>query len=579
MTNFNRSQIQRTAHDWLAIADEANDKSGNPSLVAAAGVVGGLAFASLTASPLAAVIPIGWCVWEAWKINGRKAKNDEAIAVGCVASILSNELFHQFRQQAGDEAVYDQVSWAEDEGLPLSRDAQDFLAWYRQFKQPQAALPAAEAAGELPAAVGANTRLNAVETTATPVDENTQALEQIFELPDESVEQETQTSATLTVTAEPPATASPYASSPPETANTYDLAEAMAHRIKSTVIVAPPRVGKGILVANAGRRLQELRKDVEIWLIDPKDETTEAHYWSFIDSDKRLHFDLRGFAPDKARIEGLLEEFLQRWDASTAAAKLLIVDEFVSLNANLGSDIMRSLKNHLISISSSGAVDANGQRGRFAWIVTQSPNVADIGFGSRNNRDSFAQVLLFSKNSTAILRNAANTHFCPELPDAQRHRLLAPTGRACYYSQGDRWEALPEYCTQFAQGKKSKLSHPFSYQDKDERQDNQPGTEAEAISLEALASLFEEVIGDSKTVDESTTETKSNELPEEAIAIHEYALKQADEWVKVRDIQRANLTPLKGCLAEQVRELFLLLEEKGKGVVEGDEAKMYKPFK
>ncbi|MBD1871230.1 ATP-binding protein [Cyanobacteria bacterium FACHB-471] len=188
MTNFNRSKIQRTAHDWLAIADEANEKSGNPTLVATAGVIGGLAFASLTASPLVAVIPIGWGVWEAWKINGRKAKNDEAIAVGCVASILTHELFHQFRQQVGDEVVYDQLDWAEESGLPLSRDAQDFLVWYRQFKQPQ--LSFTEAVAELPAAqdqeqsqvpaeapqqeqpqvVGANTRLNAVNVPAKVLD-------------------------------------------------------------------------------------------------------------------------------------------------------------------------------------------------------------------------------------------------------------------------------------------------------------------------------------------------------------------------------------------------------------------------
>ncbi|MBD2055307.1 ATP-binding protein [Oculatella sp. FACHB-28] len=185
MTNFNRSKIQRTAHDWLAIADEANEKSGNPTLVATAGVIGGLAFASLTASPLVAAIPIGWGVWEAWKINGRKAKNDEAIAVGCVASILTNELFHQFRQQVGDEVVYDQLDWAEESRLPLSRDAQDFLTWYRQFKQPQ--LPATEMTGELPAAqdqepagaiqqeqqqvVGTNTRLNAVNVPAQALDD------------------------------------------------------------------------------------------------------------------------------------------------------------------------------------------------------------------------------------------------------------------------------------------------------------------------------------------------------------------------------------------------------------------------
>lgn len=190
MTNFNRSKIQRTAHDWLAIADEANDKSGSPTIIATAGVIGGLAFASLTASPLVAAVPICWGLWQAWQINERKSKNDEAIAVGCVASVLSNEAFHQFRAQAGDEAVYDQLDWAEESGMPLSRDAEDFLAWYRQFKlQPQ--LPAAETAGELPAAqeqqpsqepaetpqqeqpqtVGANTRLNAVNVPVQALDE------------------------------------------------------------------------------------------------------------------------------------------------------------------------------------------------------------------------------------------------------------------------------------------------------------------------------------------------------------------------------------------------------------------------
>lgn len=559
MTSFNRSKIQRTAHDWLAIADEANDKSGNPTLIATAGVIGGLAFASLTASPLVAAVPICWGVWEAWKLNERKGKNDEAIAAGCVASILSNEAFHQFRAQAGDGAVYDQIDWAESEGLPLSRDAQDFLNWYRQFKQPRPALPAAEsaeAAGETPAAVGANIRLNAVETTATPIDETAQAVEKIFELPDESEPQpEPMISATATVRS--------AAAVPSIATSTFDLAEAMAYRIKSTVIVAPPRVGKGILVANAGRRLQELRKDIEIWLIDPKDESTEAHYWSFIDQDKRLHFDLRGFSPDKSRIEGLLEEFLQRWDASTAAAKLLIVDEFVSLNANLGADIMRSLKNHLISISSSGAVDANGQRGRFAWIITQSPNVADIGFGSRNNRDSFAQVLLFSKNSISILRNAANTHFCPELPDAQRHRLLAPTGRACYYSQGDRWEALPEYCTQFANGKKSKLSHPFSHQDKDERQDNQPKTEAEEISLEALAGLLGEVIGNTQSEPEPITQTATETDEQILIAWFE---KHPDQFYTKRQIVQMKVklsqpSQLEEQLLKLVKDGWLELEE------------------
>ncbi|MBD2057889.1 hypothetical protein H6F88_18000 [Oculatella sp. FACHB-28] len=499
MTNFNRSKIQRTAHDWLAIADEANDKSGSPTLVASAGVIGGLAFASLTASPLVAAVPICWGVWEAWKINGRKAKNDEAIAAGCIASILSNEAFHQFRQQAGDEAVYDQVSWAEDEGLPLSRDAQDFLNWYRQFKQ-QPQLPAAETAGELPAAVGANTRLNAVETTATPVDETMQAVEKIFDLPDESVEQQPQTSATLTVTAEPPATVRPAA------VVTADLVEMMCRQLKSTIVAAPPRTGKGILVANAGRRLLKYRPDVEVWLVDPKDEPSEAHYWSFVDLDKRLHFDLRDFSIDVSRVEGLLEEFQQRFNASSAATKLLIVDEFVSLNKMLDSKIMGLLKSRLVAISSSGETGSDG-KGRFTWIVTQSPNATDIGFGTKSLRSSFSSVLLFSTQTASIIDSAVGTGFCPKLETAARHKLLAPTGRGFYYSRGDRWAALPKYETEFPGGETSRLSHPFSYQQSDEYQKDQFDFNAEAIDLEALLSAFDDVIDEPESNAQPASQT------------------------------------------------------------------------
>lgn len=523
MTSFNRSKIQRTAHDWLALADEANDKSGNPTLVATAGVIGGLAFASITASPLVAAIPIGWGVWQAGQINGRKAKNDEAIAAGCVASILTNEAFHQFRAQAGDEAVYDQLDWAESEGLPLSRDAQDFLAWYRHFKQQP----------QLPAAVGANTRLNAVETTATPVDETTQSLEQIFDLPDESVEPQTQTSAIATVR--------------PSAAISADLVELMARQLKSTIIAAPPRTGKGILVANAGRRLLKYRPDVEIWLVDPKDEPSEAHYWSFVDLDKRLHFDLRDFSVDITRIEGLLEEFQQRFNASTAATKLLIVDEFVSLNKMLDSKIMGLLKSRLVAISSSGETGSDG-KGRFTWIVTQSPNATDIGFQTKSLRSSFSSVLLFSSQTASIVDSAVGTGFCPKLEPASRHKLLAPTGRAFYYSRGDRWAALPKYQTEFSTSETSKLSHPF--------RNNQPETEAKEIDLESLASLLEEAISDAGTVDKLATET--NVLNADLVYdFFEELIPNLGDEINVRGVSRKSKAQTLGLGSNELIESYM----------------------
>lgn len=414
-------------------------------------------------------------------------------------------------------------------------------------------LPAAKS--ETPATdapkVGRYTKLNAVEATATPVDK---ALEPIFDLPDEP---KPETGAIATAVR-------------PSAAVTADLVEMMSKQLKSTIIAAPPRTGKGILVANAGRRLLKHRPDVEVWLVDPKDEPSEAHYWSFVDLDKRLHFDLRDFSIDVPRVEGLLEEFQQRFNASTAATKLLIVDEFVSLNKMLDSKVMGLLKSRLVAISSSGETGSDG-KGRFTWIVTQSPNATDIGFGTKSLRSSFSSVLLFSSQTASIIDSAVGTGFCPKLEAAVRHNLLASTGRAFYYSQGDKWAALPEYETEFPLGETSKLSHPFSYQQGDKYQKGQFSFNADECDLEALLSAFDEVIDENKS--------EPNNLPNEAIAIHEYALKQPDEWVKVRDIQRASLSALRGCGVEQIRELILLLEKHHKGDADDNNPTAYKPFK
>jgi hypothetical protein len=115
----------------------------------------------------------------------------------------------------------------------------------------------------------------------------------------------------------------------------------------------------------------------------------------------------------------------------------------------------------------------------------------------------------------------------------------------------------------------------------DEPEDSADGFSfnASGTDLETLEKLFNDVIGEPEPITRTATRTKSNELPGEAIAIHEYALKQADEWVKVRDIQRASLAALKGCSVERIRELILLLEKHYKGDADDDNPTAYKPFR
>ncbi len=86
-----------------------------------------------------------------------------------------------------------------------------------------------------------------------------------------------------------------------------DIALKMAEVPKSTIIAASPRVGKGVVVSMAITNLRQLHPEMEIWLIDPKNEPTELHYWALIDPDKRCHFDLRDFDLDASDASELFE--------------------------------------------------------------------------------------------------------------------------------------------------------------------------------------------------------------------------------------------------------------------------------
>jgi len=269
---------------------------------------------------------------------------------------------------------------------------------------------------------------------------------------------------------------------------TTDLAGVLAEQLKSLVIAAFPRTGKGITVAHGGRRVKEMYPDLEIWLLDPKNEASESGYWSFVDLDKRIHFDLRDFCLDIPKTETLVNDFLTRFNNSTAVAKLLIVDEFVALNARLSSEFMKRLKDFLVAISSSGessSGDASQKpQGKFAWVITQSPYVADLGFRTKGQRAAFNRILLFNDTNQGYLTLAEGADFCPKIRDEEKQKLLSSTGRAFYYSLGDRWGAICNYQGFAPDARTSPNSHPFSAQPVV----NQQATEAEVeVATEEVA--------------------------------------------------------------------------------------------
>jgi len=284
---------------------------------------------------------------------------------------------------------------------------------------------------ELPPTIGVNTQMEAIETSAEVVTpDKTQG--------DEKFVREVQAQE---LPAPQPPTPLVKRSSPAP----VDIALSMAKVPKSTIIAASPRVGKGVVVSMAIAHLRHLHPDLEIWLIDPKDEPTERHYWEAIDPDKRCHFDLRDFDVD---VEGAIEAFsdlLTRFNRSPKHRKLLIIDEFVTLNQKCAGSFMNQLKDFVVGICSSGEVNPDMGIGRFVWAITQSPYVSDIGFKTKAALATFQRIFLLNKSSVQLYQLAVNASFVPAGFEQKLNRLLEATGRVFYYSRTDSWHPVPTY--------------------------------------------------------------------------------------------------------------------------------------
>lgn len=272
--------------------------------------------------------------------------------------------------------------------------------------------------------IGQNTKLLFIEAKAKPVEEQPQVISQPVEL------------------LNAPTFDQSFVKYQPDP---VDIALEMAKIPKSTIIAASPRVGKGVVVSMAIAHLRQLHPDLEIWLIDPKDEPTERHYWSLIDPDKRCHFDLRDFDVDVEAAVEVFSEHLTRFNHSPSPRKLLIIDEFVTLNQKCAGPFMNQLKDFIVGICSSGEVNPDMGIGRFVWAITQSPYVSDIGFKTKAALATFQRVFLLNKASVHLYTLAVTASFVPAGFEQKLNRLLEPTGRVFYYSRTDSWHPIPSY--------------------------------------------------------------------------------------------------------------------------------------
>ncbi|MBW4548740.1 MAG: hypothetical protein KME25_30690 [Symplocastrum torsivum CPER-KK1] len=323
-----------------------------------------------------------------------------------------------------------------------------------------------------------------------------------------------------------------------------DIASEMAKVLKSTIIAACPRVGKGVVVSKAIAFLQQLYPDLEIWLIDPKDEPSELHYWLAIDPDKRCHFDLRPYDADIEKATQTFEAFLIRFNGSASSRKLLIIDEFVMLNQKCDSSFMTRLKDFLVGICSSGELSPDQALGRFVWVITQSPFTKDLGFKTRAAISTFQRVFLLNTASIQLYAIALSAGFIPNQPEKEIIEMLSVTGRVFYYSRSNSWHPVPNY----------ELALPPQTQ-----------TQSSTLTIELVQSSGES----EQVVDETVNDLKvSDDLGEPLKTIWLYAKKKG-EVIKASEVQRDNST-LKSVPTKKIRQYFGLLFDLGYGELEGE---------
>ncbi len=333
--------------------------------------------------------------------------------------------------------------------------------------------------------------------------------------------------------------------SPPTkpTPQTPDIALEMAKVPKSTIVAASPRVGKGYVVSQAIANFSRLHPDLEIWLIDPKDEPTERHYWSQIDSDKRCHFDLRDFDVDVKEAIETFSDHIVRFNQSPSPRKLLIVDEFVTLSQKCKGEFMDKVKDFIVGICSSGEVNPDMGIGRFVWVITQSPYVTDLGFKTKAALATFQRVFLINEASLSLYALAVSASFVPGSQEEKIKRLMKVTGRVYYYSRSDSWHPIPEYTLPIA------TSSVFS----------QPSLVNVNEPTEKTPSVKDNV---------PVPELKVSDALGEPLKTIWLFAKDKNDWVTSKEIYQKSYAVLKGKGVKEIRQYLGLLADTGYGEID-----------
>jgi len=229
-----------------------------------------------------------------------------------------------------------------------------------------------------------------------------------------------------------PTTAQPENPAQPEISQP-SIAESLAKKIQSSLIVGQPGAGKGMLLAMSIREVKRIHPDIQIWAIDPKGAKSEA--WRWEPCDRYLPLKLDPFASTETITEATKKcnSFLNQFAALVGQPKLLIIDEALFLKEKSP----KWFKGLMPAFN--GMCSIGRESRQYGWLVSQSPNTDDFGI-SGALRNVYRRIMILDKTNLGLIANGS-TYFSGK-PSLE---LLAKTGRVFYDSSVDVWDVMPEW--------------------------------------------------------------------------------------------------------------------------------------
>jgi hypothetical protein len=215
-----------------------------------------------------------------------------------------------------------------------------------------------------------------------------------------------------------------------------DVAQVIGHELRPLIISARPRVGKGILTAQAITYAKQLH-GASVWVIQPKPAPEELGYWK--QADRFLGFYLEDYEVDDPAIADQLTTFIKEWRASPHRPRILLIDELAKVKAMQPTWYKKFLIPQLVVEGSSGETDK-----RFLWLLTVSPLVGDLGIsgGDRSTFDLITlQTVASRDHRESFKKSVSSLEALPSDDDFKK----SPVGTLVFHSAIGLWAAVPSY--------------------------------------------------------------------------------------------------------------------------------------